>query len=298
MKKSALLPLALCLSVFLFGQTPFAPVGAKWGATVQCYPSVWPCPPEYPLFTVFEVTEDTIIQGKYCTLIAERDWNTTGKAIVHQDGQQIYRYDRVAEEFMLVLDFSKEVGESWQIEVPEYWTGSDTLTVTVTAKDGAFREVSVGDDELWFTELPLYEGFGGVFYDHRLLLGDGMFIIADPIIRAELTCYMDPTEGLLFGEASACEPTNVIDQASQGPAVTVFPNPTSSQITLECKLPFAHAIEWTLHDAQGRIITSETLAPLMERQSLSTEHLPAGLYYWKVQAKGQELGAGKIVVLH
>ena len=121
MKKRAILAVTLFLPVFLLCQKPFAPLGAKWGGVVQCLPTFWPCPPSYPYNYSFEVTEDTVIQGKYCTLIYDRDWNFENeKTIIHQDGHQIYRYDRQAEDFKLVLDFSKDVGESWQIEVPDY----------------------------------------------------------------------------------------------------------------------------------------------------------------------------------
>lgn len=74
MKKNALLTIALFLPVFLLCQKPFAPLGARWGGTVQCSPAYWPCPPDYPYYYTFEVTEDTVIQGKYCTLIYDRDW--------------------------------------------------------------------------------------------------------------------------------------------------------------------------------------------------------------------------------
>ncbi len=297
MKKNAILTVILFLPVFLFCQKPFAPLGAKWGGIVQCSPTFWPCPPSYPLYYTFEVTEDTVIQGKYCTLIYDRDWGLGNeKTIIHQDGHQIYRYDRQAEDFKLVLDFSKDVGESWQIEVPDSWAGTDTFTINVTEKDGAFRRVSISGDSPLFTDLPLYEGFGGLAHNKRLLIGFEFFIIVDPIIWDELTCYIDPVEGLLFGNALGCEPTSTAIRELEKAVFTVSPNPASTHIVLNWNYTLAKAAEWSLGDVLGRTIKSQALTPNTERQSMPVENLANGIYFWNVQSEGKIIGAGKVMV--
>lgn len=300
MKNKLTLTVAFLAPFFLFSQKPFAPLGAQWGGVVQCSPTFWPCPPFYPYYYNFEVTEDTVIQGKYCTLINERDWdwdNGYEGFIVHQDGHQIYRYDRAAEDFKLVLDFSKEVGESWQIEVPDYWAGTDTFTITVTEKNGDFRKVSIGADWQLFTDLPLYEGFGGLAYNKRLLVGDELFITVDPIIWDELTCYIDPVEGLLYGSASGCEMTSTSNPELEKVKFGLYPNPASSHILLECNHPLIKAAEWNLSDALGQIVKSRSLLPGTESNSILIENLPNGIYFWKVQSEGRIIGAGKVIVI-
>lgn len=297
MKKNALLTIALFLPLFLLCQKPFAPLGAKWGGAVLCSPDFWPCPPDYPYYYAFEVTEDTVIQSKYCTLINDRDWSFGNeKTIIHQEGHQIYRYDRHTEDFKLALDFSKGVGESWQVEVPHYWAGTDTLTVTVTEKDGTLRRVSVGGDYPLFSDLTLYEGFGGLAQNKRLLLGDALFITADPTIWDELTCYIDPVEGLLYGSASGCEPANAATKESEKAGFQVYPNPASGYIVLDCSFPLTKSAEWHLSNALGQVVKSQALAPNTERQSMLIGNLANGIFFWKVESEGKIIGTGKVIV--
>ena len=299
MKKNALLTIALLLPVFLFSQKPFAPLGAKWGGHVQCSPTFFPCPPNYPYYYDFEVTEDTIIQGKYCTLIKDLDWASQNqRTIIHQDSHQIYRYDRVAEDFKLVLDFSKDVGESWEIEAPPFWASNDTFTITVIEKDSTFRRVSIssGGSPI-LSDLPLYEGFGGLLHNKRLLISNRHFIIADPIIWDELTCYIDPDEGLLYGNASGCEPVSTEYQELENAAFIVYPNPASTNILLEHP-SLKEVAHWNLSDALGRNVLSQSLLPASNKATMLVENLVDGIYFWNVALKGKIVSSGKIVVRH
>ena len=161
MKAKLVFALAFFLPLMLLCQMPFTPLGAKWGGRIDCTPTWAPCEPEsYPYDYTFEVTEDTVIQGKYCTLISDKwdiDFSTT---IVHQDGHKIYRYDREEEVFKLVLDFSKEVGESWQVELPQWLDGGygDTITDRITRCGRFLLSIVLGTG----AGLNSYEGFGGV----------------------------------------------------------------------------------------------------------------------------------------
>ena len=277
-------------------------MGARWGSIVHCTPCIWSCPPGYPYYHTFEVTEDTIIQDKYCTLINDPDWNfLEEQSIVHQDGHQVYRYDRITEEFKLVLDFSKEVGESWQIEVPDYWASTDTFTITVMEKNDICRRVSVsgvydnGEYPI-FSNLLLYEGFGGLEDNLRLLLGDELFIISDPHIWSELTCYINPVEGLLFGDASDCELTNTTIQNFKKVSFKVYPNPASTHIILDYEYPFTKSAEWSLRDIWGQKVKSEILTSGTDQQYILIEGLTNGVYFWSVQAEGKIIKTGGVVV--
>jgi hypothetical protein len=299
MKSAAYFFLSAMLPVLLYCQKPFTPLGAKWGGTTHCSPTFWPCPPEYPWYHNFTVTEDTIIQGKYCTLINENDWWSDNfnnyPTIVHQDSQRIYRYDRDDETFKLVLDFSKEVGESWQIETPAFWTGADTLTITVQERSDDYRLISIEGGWSGFT-LPLYEGFGGVIHNKRLLLGPEFYIIVDPIIWDELTCYIDPTEGLLFGNATGCTPNSISNKEWDNEAFVVYPNPASGHIVLRWSQPFTRPLEWSLGNVFGQIIEKQTLASASQQQSMEIGNLPGGIYFWTVRSDGVILDAGTIRV--
>jgi hypothetical protein len=292
----------LLLSIFLFpvfssGQKPFTPLGAQWGGRLGCSPTFWPCPDGYPIDYNFEVTEDTIIQGKYCTLINDDDWEmSNSKAIVHQDGYQVYRYSRDEEVFKLVFDFSKDVGESWQIEVPPYWMYVDTVNIIVTEKEGESRKVSVTTPDGWhiFEDMLIYEGFGGVAENRRLLLADELFIISDPIYWDELTCYMDPVEGLLYGNAANCASPSTSTKVQSEVKFQVYPNPASSHLVLSYSLN--RTAKWNLHTITGQTIRQLTLNSNADRQSMFLEAIEKGIYFWTVTSEGAILASGKIVL--
>lgn len=299
MKKNSLLALALLVPVFLCCQMPFLPLGARWGDLVQCSPTSYPCTNWYPFNYNVEVTEDTIIQGKYCTVIPENDWGLDGafyyeNFIVHQDGQQIYRYDRVADDFKLVLDFSKEVGESWQIQVPEFW--GDTFTITVTQKDGAYRTVSVNGTFGSLLDLQIHEAFGGLADNTRMLISGRFFIHAEPYIWDELTCYIDPVQGLLYGDELGCELTHTTNSESEKDEFILYPNPASNHVVLDYNFPLSQAAEWSLSDALGQTVKKQPLRPGHASNSMLIDNLASGIYFWKILSEGKIIGTGKIIV--
>ncbi len=278
---------------------PFAPLGAKWGGRIDCTPTWASCGPEsYPYDYTFEVTEDTVIQGKYCTLTND-GWDIGfSTTIVHQDGHKIYRYDREEEVFKLVLDFSKEVGESWQVELPQSFLYGESLTITVLEREGPMRKVSlISSYGSWgLAELPLYEGFGGVEYNYRLLIGFMFFIHTDPIFSDDLICYIDPQEGLLYGSASGCDQNTSTTQWPSETALTIYPNPASTQITLQWDGRLGQYAEWHLIDPIGRLAKRQILPGNGRQQSIQVDHLPRGLYFWRLWSKGQLMRTGKLVL--
>lgn len=299
--KPLLLILPFFISSALLGQVPFCALGAEWGGYVQCSPAWFPCAPGYPFSYTAKVTEDTIIQGKYCTIIPEQDWWATSgplpNLIVHQDGHQIYRYDRDSADFKLVMDFEKNVGESWQIEVPKFWTGNDidTLTVTVTEKDGPLRRVNINE---WVDNILLYEGFGGVNPNCRMFISPSFFYVSDPFVWDELTCYSDPVEGLLYGSSTGCMPTSTSGSKLKETAFRVFPNPASTQINIAGSPPLhaSETTEWILVDAAGKEVQRELLSSGSTESIVRLDDLPEGIYFWKIMVKHQSVETGKLLI--
>jgi hypothetical protein len=247
------------------------------------------------------VTEDTILQGKYCTIIPEQDWWATSATlpnlIVHQDEHQIYRYDRDSAVFKLVIDFEKNVGESWQIEVPKYWTGnySDTLNVTVVEKEGALRRVNIDE---WVDNILLYEGFGGVNPNCRMFISPSFFYVSDPFVWDELTCYSDPVEGLLYGSSTGCMPTSTFGSKPEEAHFRVFPNPASTQINIagSTPIPADRSTEWILLDAVGKEVRREHLRAGSIETRFKLDDLPGGIYFWKIMVKYELIDTGKLLI--
>lgn len=299
LRKSIAGVVLLFFCIELFSQTPFTPVGSRWGGTVHCAPTFFPCPPSYPIDYERVVTEDTIIQGKYCVLIPEHNWEDWSHyTAIHQDSNLIYRHDPVADTFKLLFDFSKDVGESWEMPIPSWMSiyGSNTYTVKVDEKLGTYRLVSIYESgNIVFEGLPLYEGFGGVINDHRLLIGDDFFLVADPIIWWVLNCYMDPDLGVLYGTESYCFVPTTEEHGEQY-AFTIYPNPATSYFEIFWNNPLPKKAELFLFDSFGRPAMKESLPSGTIRHTVSLDDLNSGIYFWKVKIDGKFTPGGKVVV--
>lgn len=301
--KARLFFIVLALPVVLPAQVPFAPVGAEWGHFIQCAPANFPCAPGYPIYFTAAVVSDTIIQGKYCTIVPEGDWGVTSSIselpdfIVHQDGHQIYRYDREAEVFKLVLDFAKEVGESWQMEVPRMRTGleTDTLVLTVVEKSGTRRLINVNSTYYF----DLYEGFGSIVPNRRLAFSPSWFYISHPFVWDELTCYTDPAEGLLYEGPMGCVPSHSVQVPSEPLEFRVYPNPANAEAILVYSkpLPAGRPAHLVLSGLSGHVVLKKPLWPSSAQESsFSVWELPEGLYFWQVLSDGVQVGAGQLIV--
>jgi len=70
---------------------------------------------------------------------------------------------------------------------------------------------------------------------------------------------------------------NAIEENSSNISVSVFPNPHSEILILECKAPLTSTLSYRLTDASGRLLIS---APISSSYlSIETASLPAALYF-------------------
>ncbi|MBB4079873.1 hypothetical protein GGR28_002500 [Lewinella aquimaris] len=79
---------------------------------------------------------------------------------------------------------------------------------------------------------------------------------------------------------------------------SVFPNPTSSQLTLEWESPFEGQLRATIIDTQGRQVRNIVLwkSGAFLRQKLDVSILPRGVYYLRI-GEGDQLSAKRFVKL-
>ena len=124
-----------------------------------------------------------------------------------------------------------------------------------------------------------------------------MFISSDPYIWDDLTCYIDPDEGILYGNASGCEMTYTSDPYFEGIEFFLYPNPASSQVTLDYSHTLTKTAEWRLSDAIGQIVKNQSLLLGSKSSSFSVEDLPNGIYFWQVQSDKEVIRAGKVTVM-
>ncbi len=214
---------------------------------------------------------------------------------VHYEDGKVYRWDHENSQFHLVLDYTKEVGESWRIPVCEevFWT--DSVTITVNQKDGIYRNVSIAVDssgEYDLIGLDLYEGFGGVIGNKLLLYG--AYVIAHPACWTSLVCYEDPINGLLYGNSPCLTATN---ERLAGDAWAVSPNPTGGELTVDFLLEKPAVVRLTVFDILGRLAKTfqEEKLPSGQHQLQRNLDLPSGVYLLKLSVDGV-VGVKKVLV--
>jgi len=89
----------------------------------------------------------------------------------------------------------------------------------------------------------------------------------------------------------------LITSTGPGPAIQahdaiVYPNPGRDFLTIESGPQIAGAL-FVLYDMAGKPLIEKTLN--QSSQTLSTAHLPAGLYLWNITLKGKNIENGKWV---
>jgi len=79
------------------------------------------------------------------------------------------------------------------------------------------------------------------------------------------------------------------------PAIKVFPNPASAQLTLSIETP-ANG-EWQLFHADGRLALRQLLQAGKPTYEIDVALLPPGMYFYRVFLEGQPAGNGKVSVV-
>ncbi len=289
MKRLLFLFVIISSSSLAYGQLDFAPLGATWYTRQDC--------PALPLtfYSQFTVTEDSIIQGKYCTLINtwSCDVNSNGDIYVHQDGYRVYIYNEYDQEFQLVYDFSKSVGESWKVKVCEEYS-TDTLIVIITESSGIHRGAKVlrSDSSVLYNYLEFGEGYGTKFGTGKLLLPSP--IIAEPPCSDELLCYEDPVEGFII-TIDNCVNTNTKSPYLSNAELVIFPNPSYGESNLRYDIPSNSRGDVFIFDAMGR-----KHAEIRLNQSKESAVLPLlspGLYIAALVIDGKIVTSEKFIRL-
>jgi hypothetical protein len=283
----------LVLALFFFSLNlsfaqylPFAPVGAKWCLLYFCKPNT-------ETHFQFVVTEDTVIQDKYCTRLADTDWvcnSSFQPTYVHWDSAtgRVFRYDIPSQEFKLVLDYSKNVGESWKVELCESAFFPDTAIVTVNVVEGRSRNVTIRDNQgtiMLRDSITLWEGAGGEEEARRLLF-------YPPYAGSCGTYFIDYHDPIV--NPGNCQITAETFEKSSLYDFNIYPNPTTSETTLTYRLPIGEMGEVRLFDAFGRQVAVYALA---QEGRLTVSALPAGLYLASLVMEGRVLRTERLVKL-
>ena len=101
----------LFLMFFAFSgmaQTGFAPLGAEW------YFNEFDPWSQYPNYSRFYVSDDTVVQGHLCSVINTQFIETghNGIELVYEENNKVYWYNQTSNSFTTLYDFSAEEGAS------------------------------------------------------------------------------------------------------------------------------------------------------------------------------------------
>jgi hypothetical protein len=293
MKRMVFLFLMLVSSKTVFAQyLDFAPIGSTWYYVNGGPPGF--CPPN--VYYKFTVTQDTIIQGKYCTRIENHDWPCDAPldpTYVHSDSGKVYRYDINDQTFYLAIDFTKEVHETWTVKVCPSDFFCDSLVMKVLFVDGIKRRIGVtcGDD---YQEFEVYEGMGNVLAAYSKLMIHYIFATD---CGTSLLCFEHPTAGFIYG-AGGASCLNATEDPNTPPSspVSVYPNPAQQMVNVSFSQPLSQKADWRFSDSMGRVLHQSSFATGGTDYVVSLPELPSGLYFWSMSAAGARAQGGKLII--
>ena len=176
---------------------------------------------------------------------------------------------------------------------------SDAVKVTVnpvpTANAGPDRTICIGNST------TLMGSGTGTSYSWSPTTG-----LDNPTIAAPLATPSASTNyTITVTDANNCKKTDLvivtvnpcvgIGKVFAGNGIEIYPNPFSSSLTVELKVPIKDKWDFELYDILERKILTQKLSNSIT--TVNRGELPAGIYLWKVRnAKGAMLGSGKVVI--
>ncbi|MBP7273012.1 MAG: T9SS type A sorting domain-containing protein [Saprospiraceae bacterium] len=251
MKNTLLLLTFSFVTIFASGQT-WAPIGAKWTFGIINDFSPWQG------YNEWTSTGDTLVGGHNCRVIQRTyGWGAlgdidNGKLIIYEDNNVVYFYQ--ANQFTVLYDFNKTAGETW-------------ITV-IDSCESVITVDSVGMDTInGFPLKALYITSEGPTFGGKILqyIGDVgrptpnnsyycLGFVVDGIIYTGLRCYEDSVLGFHnFNIASTCDyTTSSIEEVEDEFGLSISPNPTSNQITIQTKMP--QQLSFNIYNTLGQLL--------------------------------------------
>lgn len=303
MKKTSLLIVSLLIFVDAESQIPFAPLGAKW------YYQDIPCDPNSSdiFYHYREVTIDSIIQGKNCTLI-NSDYcpiipSCEFLNYVYQEGDKVFIYDPTLESFQILYDFSLQAGELYYLKVCYDTWGTDSITATIINNsndlDGE-QEISIhANQPTWWNDYSVYIKKGvGNKNSNPLLMIDFCVTLSDPCFVTSLACYETAQSGVIIINGENC--ISAVDiEGTNGSQINfyIYPNPVHKFFTIQSTSGFNNDTELILSSTAGQIIKKYQVPAFQNQSSYNVEDLSTGLYFWNILQAGNLIENGKLIII-
>ncbi len=285
---------------FAVGQTEWAPVGMKWWVLIENSFQV------QDFINSYECTGILDTLGHACKVVHESSFDGFERDFLfYQNGDEVFMYDNVNEQFMLIFDYAKQAGEQYDIIAgPETYNFLvDSVTTTTLSGD----DIRVQHGRIPFPQDPnepflvagnkVYEGIGteiGLWPKFPSLL--------TPEIWHYLACALKP-DGKLYTLNSIID----VDCQSLATAthqvipkcfsVYVYPNPVASNTNITISsIPQGYNQTWELYDQLGQMIRTKVILTGQNQVQVSVEGLAAGLYFWQLESEERLLESGKLII--
>ncbi|MES2620549.1 MAG: T9SS type A sorting domain-containing protein [Bacteroidota bacterium] len=294
---------AIALSLTSFSNTNFrfTDSTAQWNVLTRYLCSAGPC--HYYNTLTHEVIGDTLMGGLYYqALNIEKDTSFFNLTAL---GERVYlRRDASEKIFLrrdidsldyLIYDFSKQAGDTFTIESPDFWNVSlctvdsvDVISLDKLRKRMYVRYNGNPQGDIWI------EGIGSV-KSHFLQPGNN-FIVSDGA-DYEMLCYSENRKQIF---RHAAYTTCVMDSLWSGVAeinsrtFTLSPNPAVNQITVSIEEAYLDNSVFHLFDITGRMILQQPLTAPTNHIELSG--VSRGMHLYNVSSGKENVGTGKLLV--
>lgn len=215
------------------------------------------------------------------------------------------------------------VGAAWYKDFWEYdptsntWTqktdfGGDARQFAVSFSIGNKGFIGLGSDQSTYPNTFFYEDFWeydqvkdtwtfktyfpgnvreaaiGFAIGNKGYVGTGIY---DPQIGSGTNTYLKD-----IWEYDDGLPTTVPEIKIQN-AASVFPNPSNGRFTVSYNTSFTESV-FQMFDLAGRLVFSKNLFGLKGLQTMNTEQLSNGKYYWEVRSGSEVNATGNIIINH
>lgn len=275
MKKSALL-LILFTCTLLVNAQDFAPIGSIWHYTQGTVN------PNFTTYKTLESVSDTIILGQECRKIieVERSFSTFNVSYhyMYSVNDSVFFY--ADDSFNLLYDFGANKGDTVTLGYFQTHEGSplqmiidSTSTIMVSDQERKIQYITCGDGMIIEFGHHVIEGIGNTSF---------MFPTLDFSLDGPLRCYQDDNTGLFLNPFHSnygwnhldCEEIITgINEPESKESISVFPNPTQSNITVR---NIDRATAYRIFTTSGRILKQGIIS---ESTEISLTELSKGVYF-------------------
>ncbi len=281
-----------------------APIGSEWHYTMRLFMS------EEERFVHIESIKDTVVNEKLCRMLdVEYGFSCyfyNEKEFVYQEDSIVYFYSPVVDDFQIMYDLKAKKDSSWVIiyEVDPFQTDTTLITVdsvytlTVNNKDLLAFDVTYQSlvEEHWRYSGKIVELMGDISYLFNYAsMASG--VICDVDYSGGLRCYQDDHLGFYStGIADSCTFVTALAEQEISKTINNYPNPFNNSTTLVYNLGKDSEVIITLFNQLGEPIEVFKQKKQGGEQSLvlDTSALPAGIYYFLIQAENQQYN-GKMI---